>query len=46
VQAFPELSGDIKSLQSGGTKIERFADTLLDETTRGSLAPFQARAFF
>lgn len=43
---FPELSGNMKSLSSGGSKIERFADTLLDAETRATLVPFAARSFF
>jgi hypothetical protein len=45
LQQFPELAGSIKALQSGGTKIEKFADSLLDAETRQRLAPFEARAY-
>ena len=45
LQKFPELTGSIKSLQAGGTKVERFADSMLDETTRGALAQFAARIY-
>lgn len=45
LQQFPELMGSIKSFQAGGTKIERFADSLLDETTRGALSHFAARIY-
>lgn len=46
IQAAPDLGGSIKSVQAGGTKMERFADSLLDAQTRALLGPFQARAFY
>lgn len=46
LQNFPDLVGSVKSIQSGGTKIERFADTLLDVQTRALLGPFEARLFY
>jgi hypothetical protein len=45
LQQFPELAGSIKALQSGGTKIEKFADSVLDAETRQRLAQFEARAY-
>lgn len=46
VQEFPEMAGNIKTLQAGGTKIEKFADNVLDAQTQASLAQFSARAYF
>lgn len=46
IQSYPELSGNLKSYQAGGTKVERFADTLLDAETKALLGPFQAKMFF
>lgn len=42
----PEIAGSIKSYQAGGTKIEKFADTLLDASTRATLEPFVALRFY
>jgi hypothetical protein len=45
-QNFPELVGNLKSLQAGGSKIERFADTLLDAGTQATLQSFAARVWY
>ena len=42
---FPELTGGVKSVAAGGTKLERFTDQALDADTRNMLAPFMARAW-
>jgi hypothetical protein len=44
--AFPELTGNTKSLKAGDTAIERFKDSILDADTRATLAPYAARSFF
>lgn len=44
-QNFPELSGSIKAFQAGGSRIERFADSMLDEQTRRELEAFKVRGF-
>lgn len=46
LQETPELTGSIKSYAAGGTKIERFADSQLDASTRASLLKFQAQNWF
>lgn len=46
LQQFPELNGNMKLIQAGGTKVERFADTLLNAETRALLGPFQAKLYF
>lgn len=46
IQEAPELAGNVKSYQSGGTKIERFADSMLDAQSQSQLASFQARSFY
>lgn len=46
ILATPELAGSIKSYQAGGTKIEKFADNLLDASTRAMIEPFSALRFY
>lgn len=41
----PEMTGNIKIYQAGGTKVERFADDLLDAASRAALEPYRAHAF-
>jgi hypothetical protein len=43
---FPELSGNVQKIQAGGTLIEKFAASGLDNDTMQMLAPYRARSFF
>jgi hypothetical protein len=40
------IGGQIKSMTAGGSKIERFFASSVDEDTRRQLAPYAARTFF
>ena len=40
---FPELTGGLKTVQAGGTRLERFTDQAMDQHTRDMLAPYAAR---
>jgi hypothetical protein len=41
--AFPELTGNVKSLKAGDSAVTRFSDSVLDATTRAQLDAFKAR---
>lgn len=43
---FPEISGNFKKIQAGGTVIERWRDTVLDSDSRALLSAFESRVFF
>jgi hypothetical protein len=45
---FPELSGNIRAIAAGGTKVEKFADNMLDAQTRATLdqRPFPLLALY
>lgn len=43
---YPDISGNVKKIQAGGTSIERFANTLLDDDTKGLLEPYRAKLLF
>lgn len=44
--AFPEMSGNIKSLKAGDTAVTRFRDSVLDADTKRTLQAYKARTFY
>ena len=43
---YPEISGNFRKVQAGGTSIERFKDSILDSDTQDLLTSFQAKLYF
>jgi hypothetical protein len=45
-QEFPDVPGSFKTFAAGGTKLERFSDTVLDADTKSRLEPYRLKLFF
>lgn len=43
---YPDVPGSFKTFQAGGTKIERFSDSVFDADTRSQLEPYRLKLFF
>uniref|UniRef100_UPI00217608DC hypothetical protein n=1 Tax=Bacillus thuringiensis TaxID=1428 RepID=UPI00217608DC len=43
---FPDVPGSFKTFQAGGTKIERFNDSVFDADTRSQIEPYRLKLFY